>query len=41
MSQPASGKAWANRLTTILNHAQGTDRFPVDVKTLVLICTQK
>lgn len=34
MNEPASGKAWANRLTQILNQVQGVDRFPVEVRTL-------
>jgi hypothetical protein len=34
MSQLASGKAWANRLTQILNKVPGIERFPVDVKAL-------
>jgi len=34
MNQLASGKAWANRLTQILNKVPGIERFPVDVKAL-------
>ena len=34
MSQLASGKAWAIRLTQILNKVPGIERFPVDVKAL-------
>jgi hypothetical protein len=34
MSQLASGKAWAIRLTKILNTVPGIERFPVDVKAL-------
>lgn len=31
-----SPKAWANRLSTILNQTHGADRFPVDVKGLAI-----
>lgn len=34
MNQLASGKAWAIRLTQILNTVPGIERFPVDVKAL-------
>jgi IrrE N-terminal-like domain len=36
MTEPSSGRAWANRLTRMLDQVLGPDRFPVDVTTLAL-----
>lgn len=36
MSEPCSGKAWAIRLTKMLDQVLGPDRFPVDVRALTL-----
>jgi hypothetical protein len=36
MREPSSGKAWANRLTKMLDQVLGPDRFPVDVPALAL-----
>ncbi|MBK8174773.1 MAG: ImmA/IrrE family metallo-endopeptidase [Rhodospirillales bacterium] len=36
MTEPSSGRAWANRLTRMLDQVLGSERFPVDVTALAL-----